>query len=386
MNVFFFTSWFPNRIHRNHGNFVAKHARLMARDHAVTVIAVQEDPGLPLGRLEVAETKEDGYLAVRVYVGQPAKTPSVLKPIIRWNAYLRGVKRAQELAGRADLLHGHVLLDGGIMAAYYGLLWRRPHVITEHSSAYHRADALRGLRKLLGQWACRRAGVIMPVSDHLGRSMRLLNKLDGRYRTVSNVVDADTFCYVPPPPTDRFRLLHVSDFKEGPKNIRGLLRAFARVRQRSDLPMDLHLAGDGDQEEVRAKIAAAGATNVTLSGPHTEQEIAKQLQQCHAFVLFSNYENQPVVLLEAQVSGRPCLGPPVGGVPDIIREGETGFLVPPGDEKAMARAMERIRDEYDRFPTQRLRRRAIGLYGEAAVRRAMEEEYRLACQGRGRHQ
>jgi len=378
MNIFFLTSWFPNRIHRNHGNFVARHARLVARDHQVTVVAVQEDPGLSLAKLEVVEAIEDGYQVIRVYVGQPANTPGLARPAIRWNAYLRGVNRAKELSGNADLLHGHALLDGGIMAAWYGLLWRVPYLITEHSSHYHHADALPGLRGKLGRWACRRASVVMPVSKHLERSMRLLNKLDGRYRVVSNVVSVDTFNYKPPPKNGPFRLLHVSDFNEGPKNIRGLLRAYARVRQRADRPVVIHFAGDGDQEVLRQKIEVAGAENVTFSGPHTETEIARQMQACHAFILFSNYENQPVVLLEAQVCGRPCLATPVGGIPDIIVEGETGLLSPLGDEAAMACAIERMRDEYAGFNPQQIRRRAIGLYGEAAVRRALAEEYQRA--------
>jgi|GEM_PF-1220079 len=382
MNVFFLTSWFPNRIHRNHGNFVARHARLVARDHRVTVVAVQEDPGLGFGKLEVVESTEEGCRVVRIYVGQPVGTPGPLRPLIRWNAYRRGVTRARSISGTADIVHGHALLDGGIMAAYYGRRWRVPHLITEHSSHYHQANALTGLRGILGRWACRRASVIMPVSSHLERSMRTLNTLEGRYRVVSNVVDVNTFSYVPPPDGNPFRLLHVSDFNEGPKNIQGLLRTFTGVRQTSGRPVVLHFAGDGDPEELQRKIRAANATNVTFSGPHTETEIAVQMKNCHAFILFSNYENQPVVLLEAQVSGRPCLATPVGGVPDIIVAGETGWLSPPGDEDAMARTIERMRDEYDRFQPERIRHRAVELYGEAAVRRALTEEYRKALHDR----
>jgi len=346
------------------------------------VVAVQEDPALRLGKLELDETEEFGCTVVRVYVGQPPKTPGPAKPAIRWNAYLRGVRRAQDLSGAADIVHGHALLDGGIMAAYYGLIWRIPHLITEHSTHYHQADALPGIRGKLGRWACRRAAVIMPVSKHLERSMRLLNKLDGRYRVVSNVVNTDIFSYKPPPREGPFRLLHVSDFNEGHKNIRGLLKAFARLEQRPNRPIVLHLAGDGDQGELQEKINFIGVKNVSFSGPHTEAEIAAQMQACHAFVLFSNYENQPVVLLEAQVSGRPCVSTPVGGIRDIIVEGETGLMTPLGDEAALARAIERMRDGYDDFEHQQIRRRAIGIYGAAAVRRAIAEEYRRALRGK----
>ncbi|TXF89691.1 glycosyltransferase family 4 protein [Neolewinella aurantiaca] len=380
MNVFFVTSWFPSRVHPTNGNFIGRHARLMARHHRVTVVAVEEDLQLAPGKLDVTRRTEDGYAVIHVYVGYGPQTPGPVKAALRLRAYVVAMRAARKKFGRPDLLHGHVLLDGGMAAALYSGFWNLPFVLTEHSSAYHKANALSGFRGWLGRYACRNAVAILPVSDHLGRSMRERNRLAGNYRTVSNVVDEKTYLPGQPSPTLPFRLLHVSNFDEAPKNITGLLRGFSLLRQKTNVPVTLHLAGDGDLEILTQMIDDLGVAGITCSGPHTEGEIAELMQDCHAFVLFSNYENQPVVLLEAQMCGRPCIATPVGGVPDIVLHGETGLLVPVGDAVALAGAFEKMRDEYTSFDPEVIRERALQLYSEEAVLEAINSVYQLAVE------
>jgi len=99
------------------------------------------------------------------------------------------------------------------------------------------------------------------------------------------------------------------------------------------------------------------------------------MQECHAFVLFSNYENQPVVLLEAQMSGRPCIATAVGGIPDIVLPGKTGLLVPPGDEAALTDAMLVMRRDYDTYNLRKVRERAERTYSEKAVEAVLIRVY-----------
>ncbi|MFT4687012.1 MAG: glycosyltransferase involved in cell wall biosynthesis [Neolewinella sp.] len=378
MNIFFITSWFPSRVHPTNGNFVGRHARLVAREHKVTVVAVEVDEGLAFAATEVTQREEDGYQAIQVYVGYGARTPALVKVALRLRAYASALSIARHEFGVPDLLHGHVLLDGGMVAALYGKRWSRPFVLTEHSTAYHKAGALTGFRGWLGRYACRKAKVIMPVSDHLGRSMQKKNGLEGNYRAVSNVVNEELYLLQPPSETPPFRLLHVSNFDEGPKNITGLLRAFTLLPQNPNQPITLLLAGDGDLKELQQIIDATGYGGIACSGPHTEVEIAELMQGCHAFVLFSNYENQPVVLLEAQMSGRPCIATPVGGIPDIILPEKTGLLIPVGDEAALAAAIVEMQQNYSTYDPDAIRQRAVGQYSEAAVIRVLNEVYSMA--------
>jgi glycosyltransferase involved in cell wall biosynthesis len=59
-------------------------------------------------------------------------------------------------------------------------------------------------------------------------------------------------------------------------------------------------------------------------------------------VLPSLYEGHPLSAMEAMAAGRPVVATAVGGVPEVVRHGETGLLVPPGDVAAMAGAMLRL--------------------------------------------
>jgi glycosyltransferase involved in cell wall biosynthesis len=378
MNIFFVTSWFPSRVIPNNGNFVARHARLVARNHAVTVVTIQEDPGLSLGQLELTERAEDGYYVLQVYFGQ-GSAPVPVKLALRLRAWAKGLRLAKLVSGRPDLLHGHVLLDGGMIAYLWSRWWRKPLVLTEHSSAYHSPGALPGIRGWLGRRACAAAAVVMPVSAHLGRSMRQVNRLAGRYRVVSNVVNTDLFVHVPPPPSaEPFQLLHVSNFVRE-KNIPGLMEGMLAFQQKTTRQVTLHLAGDGDLAALRQMIGEK--ENITISGPHTEGEIARLLAGCHAFVLFSDFENQPVVLLEAQCCGRPCVATAVGGVPDIIEPGETGLLVAPRDPAGLTEALRLIEAHYRQYDQLAIRKRALATYGEAAVRHALNEVYAAALAG-----
>jgi glycosyltransferase involved in cell wall biosynthesis len=80
------------------------------------------------------------------------------------------------------------------------------------------------------------------------------------------------------------------------------------------------------------------------------------------FVLSSREEGIPNALLEAMAAGRPCVATSVGGTPEVLRDGETGWLVPPAEPEALARALEETLTR-----PEEARRRG------AAARRAVEE-------------
>lgn len=73
----------------------------------------------------------------------------------------------------------------------------------------------------------------------------------------------------------------------------------------------------------------------------------EKLNAAHVFVLASRYEAFGVAYLEAMNCGVPTIGTDAGGVPEIIIDGERGFLVPPGDPEALAQALERLGSDPD---------------------------------------
>jgi len=80
--------------------------------------------------------------------------------------------------------------------------------------------------------------------------------------------------------------------------------------------------------------------DVVLAGRRTD--VARMMSVMDVFVLTSKFEAAPIVLLEAAACGKPIVATRVGGIPELVNEGETAILVPPGDPGAVAEAVVRL--------------------------------------------
>ena len=132
-----------------------------------------------------------------------------------------------------------------------------------------------------------------------------------------------------------------------------LLRALAQL---IDLEWELELVGDGPlRQEMEALAASLGiASRVRFAGFRTD--VAACLADAQVFVLASKWEGFPRAILEAMRAGLPVIASEVGGVRESVRDGETGFLVPPGDVNTLC---ERLRFLLT-SPKQRLHMGAAG--------------------------
>lgn len=124
-----------------------------------------------------------------------------------------------------------------------------------------------------------------------------------------------------------------------------LLDAMARLRDEGR-EVSLVLAGDGElREEVTRAVAARGLEDrVRITGWVSGDEVQKLLRACRALVLPSFAEGLPVVLMEAFASGRSVVTTWVAGIPELVRPGESGWLVPAGDVDALADALREVLD------------------------------------------
>ena len=95
--------------------------------------------------------------------------------------------------------------------------------------------------------------------------------------------------------------------------------------------------------ELRSRAAGLGLDGaVTFTG---ERDSAEMLPSFDLFVQPSLYESQGLAILEAMAAGVPTIATDVGGVGDVVRDGETGILVPSADPEALARAILRLAGE-----------------------------------------
>lgn len=147
------------------------------------------------------------------------------------------------------------------------------------------------------------------------------------------------------------------------KDYPNLLRAFGKVARRR-AEAQLVIAGAGPlEDEIRAMIRRLELSErVALLG--LRRDMPELFAASDALVLSSAWEGMPVVALEAMASRRPVVATAVGAVPELISDGETGLVVPPGKHEALAGAMERV---------MKLSRRDRNDFGDAGYRRVRSE-------------
>lgn len=146
------------------------------------------------------------------------------------------------------------------------------------------------------------------------------------------------------------------------KGQRLLVEAAARLAAKG-IALEIVLAGDG---ELRGELEAAAqqcGQKVRITGWLSSEQVREEILAARALVLPSLAEGLPVVLMEAMALRRPVLTTYVAGIPELVRPGENGWLVPSGDVEELAAALQDVLSR----PAAELR-----AMGEAARRRALE--------------
>jgi glycosyltransferase involved in cell wall biosynthesis len=111
--------------------------------------------------------------------------------------------------------------------------------------------------------------------------------------------------------------------------------------------VSLVVVGDGpDREALERQSTQLGLDGrVRFVGSRSRDDVLRTLYAADAAVLSSRYENFPHLVVEALAVGTPVIATSVGGVPEVVRDGENGLLVPPGDADALAAAIRRLLQE-----------------------------------------
>lgn len=109
----------------------------------------------------------------------------------------------------------------------------------------------------------------------------------------------------------------------------------------------LMIIGDGTQRDHLQRICAdlGISEHVVFLGTKTHAQVIDFLKKLDLFVLASNWEGFGLVLVEAMALGKPVVATNVGGIREIVQDGQTGYLVPPGQPDALASRMIRLLED-----------------------------------------
>lgn len=223
-----------------------------------------------------------------------------------------------------------------------------------------------------------RAALILTNGSHAADRIRATwPHLAGKTRVAIYPVDMEVFC-PSSSPVDGDRespyLLFTARINDVRKNVGMLFRTFRRVR--TEFPsVRLVLTGDAPDADVREQLHAAGvADGVDFTGRLARPELVELYRGAELFVLSSNQEGLGISMLEALACGVPVVATRCGGPESIVIDGETGYLVPPDDDRAMA---ERIAELLANRQLRDRMRTACRAYAESTFSRAAVEEILL---------
>lgn len=140
------------------------------------------------------------------------------------------------------------------------------------------------------------------------------------------------------PAAGNFQVLFVGRLS-GEKGLSTLLAA-----KKISKDFELHIVGEGPQAP-EVQVAAAKDQSIIWHGRLSSEKVYERMRAASLVVFPSEcYENFPIVLLEAMALARPVLVSKIGGLPEIVEEGKTGRLFPPGNPRELARAIQEMID------------------------------------------
>jgi starch synthase len=262
--------------------------------------------------------------------------------------------------GAADLVHSHTWyanLAGHLAALLYGV----PHVMTMHSLEPLRpwkAEQLGG-GYAISSWcervAVESAAAVVAVSEGMRADVLATypEVRADRVKVIRNGID--TAEYTPDPGADVLQRYGVDPARPAvifvgritrQKGLPVLLRAAAHLDPAAQLVL---CAGQPDTEDLAAEVTelvndlrAARSGVIWLTGMLPKREVIQLLSHAAVFACPSLYEPLGIVNLEAMACGTAVAGSRVGGIPEVVADGETGLLVPPDDPAALAGALNAL--------------------------------------------
>lgn len=370
-HIVFLARWYPHRYDPMFGLFVQRHAEAAALYNKVSVVYVHADSQAK-EKMEVVRSKEYGIDTIRVYY----RKASLLTSAIR---FYRSCHKALKIAGKPDLIHVHVLTRMGVVAWLEKILHKTPYLITEHWSRYLPGNDFSGFfRKMASRIVVKNASMVTTVTENLAMAMRSHRLNNRRYVVLPNVVD--TALFKPRPHRNEVpRIIHVSCFEDKSKNVSGLLKALGLLKAQG-FPFQAILIGDGMDFQTMRQLSTSMQLNdcVSFTGLLEGKRLVEALASGDFLVLSSNYENLPVVILEALSCGLPVVSTRVGGIAEIVNE-SNGILVKPHDVDAMAEAIKQMYLSYNNFDTATLRHNIMERYDKKAVGRLLDTWYSNIC-------
>lgn len=346
--VLFLASWYPSRENDLLGSFVQRHAEAAQRVADVTVLYAVSSREVT--SVNVERKTVSGVDTTIVYYPKVRYRMPGIRELLSRKKYLDALKKGfAKIDEKFDLVHLNEAFPAGIFALLLKKERGLQYVLTAHWTGYldhtnHYKYLPRVVRNIHRRIFAG-ASWVMPVSEHLGKSLRNLG-LIRTYQVIPNVVNSDLFYPRPKKSTGIRRFLHISSFDNKHKNIEGMMAGFRKM-QDSGQDFILHLITEGSRKEAMGYLKKAGVDpeKCLIDLRSSSAEVAEAMRAADCLVLFSNYETFSVVMAEAWMSGVPAIYSRCGGLTELT-DPSLGTQVEKGDTAALAEALMAFHPEH----------------------------------------
>lgn len=306
--------------------------------------------------------------------------------VTRWTASFPVLRFATDVVSTLALLAARrreldVLLTyqsviDGLLGVVARRLWGIPVVVFVRGEVEYDQTSTQSRR--IGGWVFRQADRVLvqspaiaaalPAAFEAGRDPRTARLVRAKVAVVPNGIELASSR-----PSDPRVVLFVGRLTAG-KGVDVLIDAM-----RACPDEQLVIVGDGPERQ-RLEARAAGLDRVVFTGTLGRSDVERSLANAKMLVLPSRQEGQPNVILEAMARGVPVVATPVGGIPDLIRDGENGVIVAAGDAQATATAIRALSEhpEQGRALADRARER-IAHHAWPVVVASLERELSTAA-------
>jgi glycosyltransferase involved in cell wall biosynthesis len=357
-SVLFLSSWYPSRVHTTLGNFVGYHAKAVSLKNNVNILYIVPDDNIK--NYEFSHFKKENVTTTIVYFKR-----GTIKYFNYWKAFKKGIDfLINQKKLEFDVVHMNIMYPGVWQAVYLNWKYKLQFIVSENWHGFQNLSAhkISFIKRLMLKYAFKKAHSICPVSHQLKDGM-IKEGFKSNYKVIPNVVDTDLFT-INHKKNDYFTFLHISTLDDSIKNVSGIIKAFSQL---NDSKCKLKIIGDGKTDWIFELVKNYQLEDrIIIEGEKTYEEIAQEMQMANVFILFSNIENLPLVLIEAMSSGLPTIVTKVGGIPEIY-DNELGLLIEKKDINSLLNSMNIMLDNYSHYNSNNIRNYAIKYFSYEQV-------------------
>jgi glycosyltransferase involved in cell wall biosynthesis len=358
MRIAYFTNQYPAVTH----TFIRREIRaLEALEVTIVRYALTSSPGQLVDPEDKAEFERTMHIfeggsgkllksVLRSFVCHPLRTLGVFGAAARMGMCSdRGILRHLAYAAEAIVLaewcrrdkiehvHAHFGTNPAIVAMLAARLINIRYSFTAHGPEEFEKALIISLEQKV-----RNATFAVCVSS-FGRSQLMRWSSPDQWDKIALVrcgLDSTFFNTPATPPSPEPRFVCVG--RLGVEKAQLILVGAVRLLRDAGVDCKVVLVGDGPMRgEVESAIRRMGLEKqITITGWVSGERVRKELGLARALVLASFSENMPVVIMEAMALGRPVISTYVAGIPELVQPSRNGWLVPAGDEIALADAMQ----------------------------------------------